>query len=88
MTGRELVKLYGERLLGTVVMDERNRPLLVTKIDTRSVAAMRGIWVEPIDRDSTINPCILYEEPCALLFLNLPHLLDRVAQARWARRQR
>jgi len=86
MTGRELVKKYGQALIGAVVKDSFGVPLLVTEINPYLMRAMSGVWL--IDFEEAF-PCILSDETCRLFSLATPHphLLDRVAQARWARRR-
>lgn len=85
MTGQELAKKYGKALIGAVVKDSFGVPLLVAEVNPYSMRAMTGAWV--IDFEEAF-PCVLSDETCHLVSLVTPHphLLDRVAQARWARR--
>lgn len=87
MTAYELVARYGARLIGAIVYDHEDRPLRV-----ESVALIKdgfcawGTWVYA---NPGIWPVLLDWEECRLSPHTLlpPHLLDKIAQVRWARRR-
>ena len=89
MTAYDLVARYGARLIGAIVYDSDDRPLRIQGVRlVKDGYCASGTWVNV--QSPNLHPYLLDWEECRLspdTFLP-PHLLDQIAQVRWARRVR
>ena len=91
MKAWQLVHTHGRRLIGRTVVDEAGDQMVIEHVNLAHVASIAfGArptgWVAMTDWP--VDKFLYAWEEVTLVEIYPPHFLDRLAQIRWARRQK